>query len=140
MVFNVNSFLKNRYANGAAQSTNREIGQSDLARFKKNVVIDVPAHQEIRRKALMEAKQWVLPASSSSITQEDQAESKTGEDSGLMLLPDETDSLEMVIDTAEEEEEYIILPVTFVGAQSPDGLFFRTPELAGKFVRIQNAL
>ena len=79
-----------------------------------------------------------------SITQDDKTKSKTGEDSRLMLLPDESDdSLLMVIDPAKslvKEEDHVILPVTFAGAQSPDALFFRTPELSGKFVQIQNAL
>ena len=65
---------------------------------------------------------------------------KTGDDSGLVLLPDETDDdLEVDIDPA-KEEDYIVLPVPFIGARSPEALFFRTDELANKFIKIQNAL
>jgi len=111
-----------------------------LARFIKNREIDVPEHQEIRRKALLEAEQWILPTLSSSIIQEDEVELKTGDDSGLVLLPDETvDKLEMDIDPA-KEEDYIVHPVTFIGARSPEALFFRTDELTDKFIKIQNAL
>ena len=115
-----------------------------MARFLKNREIDVPEHQEIRRKALLEAEQWILPASSSLIIQEDKAELKTGNESGLRLLPDETgDELEMNIDPAkplDEEEDHIVLPVILIGARSPEALFFRTDELTDKFIKIQNAL
>jgi len=106
--------------------------------------IDVPEHQEMRRKVQMEAEQWRLPASSSFTRREDNAELKTSEDSGLVLLPDEADeSLEIDTDPANpltKEEDYIVLPVTFIGAQSPEVLFFRTPELVGKFIKLKNAL
>ena len=38
------------------------------------------------------------------------------------------------------EEELILTSVTLIGAQSPEALFFRTPELTAEFVKIQNAL
>ena len=38
------------------------------------------------------------------------------------------------------EEELLFTSITSIGAQSPEALFFRTPELAAKFVKIQNAL
>jgi len=69
---------------------------------------------------------------------------KTGDDSGLVLLPDETDvGVEMDANSAKplvEEEDYIVLPVTFIGARSPEDLFFRTGELTDKLIKIQNAL
>jgi len=37
-----------------------------------------------------------------------------------------------------EEEQTV--PVIFVGCQSPDDIYFRTPELVRKFIRVQDAL
>jgi len=72
---------------------------------------------------LLEAEKWILPASSSSIIQEGKAELKTGDNSGLVLLPGEADDgLKIDIDPAKylvKEEDVILHRVTFIGAQSP---------------------
>lgn len=106
----------------------------------------------MHRKALLEAEQRMLPASSSSIIQEDKAELKTGGDSGMVPLPGETneDGLQMGMQTGDDlegakmesakKEDLVIFPVTFIGARNPNDLFFRTPELADMFIKIQQAL
>jgi len=54
-------------------------------------------------------------------------------------IDDDPQQEEEVTRTRKIEEEFN-LPVTFVGCQSPHSLFFRTPELVKKFLRLQSGL
>ena len=117
--------------------------------------------QELRRKALKAAEPWIVPETTDQEIKEEEAELKTClEDSGLVLLDEsagaiststvctidkqETENSDGAIDPEQPmddvEEELVLTSVTLIGAQSPEALFFRTPELTAEFVKIQNAL
>lgn len=59
------------YVNGENEIVNTEVSRTNVARVLGNFKLELPAHPEMRRNALLDAEKWMLPDPITTVTKDD---------------------------------------------------------------------